>query len=284
MEKSIKKHPAKKSHEERYKYEVNAEVLDFSPLNTTLIDRTKHKSDTKKSRKTNQQIISQYLTLDPVSKKTANATIEQTKIPVDLELNLVGNDTKRGNKYAEILSNEIPKLNLYNLDKFEFASQKYSGNNSLAFITVRMVTKRKRLVRSRKNKDKKTVHDIDNSLKTKILVTNDGLQTRPKTHRKKKTKGFRSSSSLSRHHASNSLQHLLRKTTPAYNLSNTKESILSGNLSSLGKKQLYRQILQSYNTNRGRKQLRKRKRRFRKRNDLKRKSENHSLTYQLLYA
>ena len=43
MERSIKQHPAKKSHEEKYKYELNAEVLDFAPLNATLIDRTKHK-------------------------------------------------------------------------------------------------------------------------------------------------------------------------------------------------------------------------------------------------
>ena len=280
MDKSIKKHPAKNSNTERYKYDVNTnnaveEEIDFVPIKATIIDKTKHtKSHTQKSRKTNLQIISQYLTLDPVAKKTANATTEQTKLSKYLELvTLVDNDGIRGEKYLEILSNEIPKL-----DKFEFASQKYFENSSLAFIPVRMVTKRKRLIRSRKNKDKKTVHDIDNSLRTKILVPNEGLQTRNKTHRKKKTKGFRSSSNLSRHHASNSLQHLLRKTTPAYNLSNTKESILTGNLSSLGKKQLYRQILKSYNTDSGRKQLRKRKRRFRKRKHTKRKSEMQSFT------
>jgi hypothetical protein len=214
-----------------------------------------------------------------VVKKTANATIEQTKMSQDLELvTLVEHNGKKREKYAEILSNEIPQLKFYNLDKFEHATKKGSINNSLSFLPVRMVTKRKRLHRSRKNKDKKTVHGIDNSQRTKILVPNEVLQTSHETHLKKKTKGFRSSSSLSRNHASNSLQHLLRKKTPAYNLLNTKKSILSGNLSSLGKKQLYRQILQSYNTNRGRKQLRKRKRRLRKRKHSKRKSENHSLT------
>ena len=53
-----------------------------------------------------------------MAKKTVIATIEKTKMSVDLELvTLVGNDTKRGKKYAEILSNEISKLNFYNLDK-----------------------------------------------------------------------------------------------------------------------------------------------------------------------
>jgi hypothetical protein len=288
LEKRIKKDPAHKTNAERYKYDVDTnkakgEVIDFVSLNATPIDKTKHnKSDTQKPRKTNLQIISQYLTLDPVVKKSANATIEQTKLSDDLELvTLVDNDVQMGEKYAEILSNEIPQLKFYNLDKFEFATQKDSENNSLVFIPVTMVTKKKRFRRSRKNKNKKTAHEIDNSMKTKFLVTNDGLQTTDKIPQTKKIKGFRSSSSLSRQHTSNSLQHLLKKTTPAYNLSNTKES---GNLYSLGKKQLYIQILQSYNTNRGRKQLKKRKRRFRKRKNSNRKSENHLSSYHSLHG
>jgi hypothetical protein len=81
-----------------------------------------------------------------VATKTANTTIEQTTLSRDLEFVTLGdNDGKRGKKYAEILPNEIPRLKFYNLDKFEFASQKYSENSSLAFIPVRIVTKRKRI-------------------------------------------------------------------------------------------------------------------------------------------
>merc|ERR1712128_56301 len=129
---------------------------------------------------------------------------------------------------------------------YEFASGKERGNSSLTFVPVRMVTKTRRLPWSRKNKDKKTVHDIDNALRTKILVTNDGLQTRRKTHIKKKKKGFRNFSSLSGQQTANNLQNLLKKKNSAHNLSDTKGSILSGNLGSLGKNQLFRQILQSY--------------------------------------
>ena len=113
MEKSIKE-PKTKSNKDRFN-NAYEEVIDFVPLNANLIDKIKHnKSDTEKSRKRNLQMISQYLTLDPVAKKTANATTEQTKLSKYLELvTLVENDGIRGEKYSEILSNEIPKL-----DKF----------------------------------------------------------------------------------------------------------------------------------------------------------------------
>jgi hypothetical protein len=112
--------------------------------------------------------MSQYLTLDPVAKKSDNATNEQTTVSEDLELvTLVDNNGKLGEKYAEILSKEISGLNFYKSWKFEFGSKKDSVNNSLAFIPGKIATKGKRLLRSRKNKDYKTVHDIDNSLKTK---------------------------------------------------------------------------------------------------------------------
>ena len=75
MENSIKKQHENKDNEQRYKYEVettkaNEEVIEFVPLNATLIDRTKlNNGGTKKPRKTNLKIISQYLTIDPVGKK-----------------------------------------------------------------------------------------------------------------------------------------------------------------------------------------------------------------------
>ena len=124
LEKSIKK-PETKSNKERFN-NAYEEVIDFVPLNANLIDKIKHnKSDTEKSRKRNLQMISQYLTLDPVAKKTANATIEQTKLSEDLKLvTLVEHNGKKGQKYAEILSNDITQLKFYNLNKFEFPSQK----------------------------------------------------------------------------------------------------------------------------------------------------------------
>jgi hypothetical protein len=56
VNKSIKKHPAKKSNVERYKYDVSTnnaveEEIDFVTIKATLIDKTKHnKSHTQKSR------------------------------------------------------------------------------------------------------------------------------------------------------------------------------------------------------------------------------------------
>ena len=215
-------------------------------------------------RKTNLEIISQYLTLDPVVRENANAAIKDTKLSEDLELvTLVGNDVKSGQVYAEILSNEIPKAEFYNFGKLKFAQE--NENSSLAFVPVRMVTKSKRLVRSRKHKDKKTARDVDNSLRTKLLVTNDGTQTRHKMHIRKHKKGFRSSSSLGEQPSSN----MIRNRMTTFNTSGARKSILS----SLDKKMLYSQILQSYNTGKGRKKLKKLKRRFRKRKHPRKKSK-----------
>ena len=111
MENITKKDPAKKSHKERYKYNVNTnnadeEVIDFVPLDSFLIDKEKHnRSETQKPRKTNIELISRYLTLNPIEHKGANATIEQTKLSEDLELvTLVDNDGKRGSmqKYYQM--------------------------------------------------------------------------------------------------------------------------------------------------------------------------------------
>ena len=118
LEKSIKK-PETKSNKERFN-NAYEEVIDFVQLNANLTDNTTHnKSDTEKSRKRNLQMISQYLTLDPVAKKTANATFKQTNLSEDLELvTHVDNNGKLGEKYAEIISNEIPGLNFYKSGKF----------------------------------------------------------------------------------------------------------------------------------------------------------------------
>jgi len=249
------------------KIKINKENIGFVALNVTYTDKTneksKIKSDKEKSRQTNLEIISQYLTLDPVVRENANAAIKDTKLSEDLELvSLVGNDGRNERQYAEILSNEIPKVQFYNSGKLNFALEK--ENSSLAFVPVRMVTKSKRLIRSRKHGDKKTAHDTDNSLRTKILVTNDGAQTRHKMHIRKHKKGFRSSSSLGRQQTSNMIQDLLNK-------EKSRKNILFGNLASLEKKELYKQILQSYNKGKGKKRLKKLKRRFRKRKHAKKK-------------
>jgi len=250
---------------ERYRYNVktshaNKEEIEFIPLNVSQTGEQNQKSKVKLGkenlRKTNLEMISQYLTLDPVVRENANAAIKDTKLSEDLELvTLVGNDVKSGQVYAEILSNEIPKAEFYNFGKLKFAQE--NENSSLAFVPVRMVTKSKRLVRSRKHKDKKTARDVDNSLRTKLLVTNDGTQTRHKMHIRKHKKGFRSSSSLGEQPSSN----MIRNRMTTFNTSGARKSILS----SLDKKMLYSQILQSYNTGKGRKKLKKLKRRFRKR-------------------
>merc|ERR1711892_1197844 len=77
---------------------------------------TKRKNNkTKSQKKTNLQIISQHLTLDPVVTNAANATLRDAKLSEDLDIvTLLENDGERGKKYAEILSNEIPRLEIFN--------------------------------------------------------------------------------------------------------------------------------------------------------------------------
>merc|ERR1711892_85569 len=99
---------------------ADKEANDFIPLNVSPIGKTnkttKRKTNKAKSqKKTNLQIISQHLTLDPVVTNAANATLRDAKLSEDLAIvTLLENDGERGKKYAEILSNEIPRLEIFN--------------------------------------------------------------------------------------------------------------------------------------------------------------------------
>jgi len=277
--------PDLKTTDERYRYDVttsdgNVTKIDFVPLKMAnervRKNNTMTESDTKhKSGKTSPQIISQYLTFDPVAGKTTNTTSKHTKHQEMFQfvnLNKNEENNKQIEKYAEILSNEIPELEFYKSGKLAMNPHTYGGNNKIQFIPVKMVTKTKRLTSSEKNKNNKTGQDIDNSLKTQILVANDGLQTRHKKRRKKKAKRFRSKSSLTEYHASTGPENFLKKKYNLYDLPGTEGNILTGNLRSLDKKELYRQILQSYKGKGGRKKLRKMKKKLRKRKNIKNKS------------
>ena len=258
---------------EKYRNDVqtnagHSDKIDFVPLPENEAEKIneslKAHSDTSNMQKTNSQIISQYLVLDPAvrNEKNSNNKPEQMADIVDF-VPLAENEGVITQEHAKILSNRIQMQKLDR--KLDLASHKDWANSSLSFIPVRMVTKTRKISGPGKNKDKKTSRDMADILKTKILVSNEGLQTRIKKWEKRnKRKEFRRSSGV---------HNLLNKHRLKYILPDKKNrnNDISGNLSSLSKKQLYRQILQSYNKERKWKQLRRRKRKLRKKKHAKRK-------------
>ena len=258
---------------DKYRYHVqtnsgHSEEIDFVPLPKNEAEKTdeslKAHSDTSNMRKTNPQIISQYLVLDPTVTNGENSKNSSEQVADIVEfVPLAKNEGVITQEHAQILSNRIEMQKLdRNLD---LASHKDWANSSLSFIPVRMVTKTRKMTGPGKNKDKKTSRDMADILKTKILVSNEGLQTRIKKWKKmNKKKEFRRSSGI---------HNLLNKHHFEYILPGEKNrnNDISGNLSSLSKKQLYKHILQSYNKEQKRKQLRRRKRKLRKKKHAKRK-------------
>ena len=258
---------------DKYRYDVqtsagHSDKIDFVPLPENKVEKTneslKAHTDTSNMQKTNSQIISQYLVLDPAvrNEEISNNKPQQVSAIVDF-VPVAENEGVITQEHAQILSNRIQMQKLdRNLD---LASHKDWANSSLSFIPVRMVTKTRKMTGPGKNKDKKTSRDMADILKTKILVSNEGRQTRIKKWKKwNKKKEFLRSSGI---------HNLLNKHHFEYILPGEKNrnNDISGNLSSLSKKQLYRQILQSYNKERKRKQLRRRKRKLRKKKHAKRK-------------
>ena len=258
---------------DKYRYDVQtnsgqSEEVDFVPLPKNeagkINESLKDHSETSNMRKTNPQIISQYLVLDPTvtNGENSNNSPEQVADIVEF-VPLAKNEGVITQQHAKILSNRIQMKNLDR--KLDLASHKDWANSSLSFIPVRMVTKTRKMTGPGKNKDKKTSRDMADILKTKILVSNEGVQTRIKKWKKrnKKKELLRSSG----------IHNILNKHRLEYSLPGEKNrnNDISETLSSLSKKQLYRQILQSYNKERKRKQLRRRKRKLRKKKHAKRK-------------